>query len=246
MKFLTITKELKALSRPEKAKFLPKFFKTKPGEYGAGDKFIGVVVPDIRKVAKKYQNLPYPEVKSLLNSDIHEHRACALFILVTKFQRGDDEERKKAYTFYIKHMKCVNNWDLVDLSAHHIVGAMLWETRDFGVLEKWAMSKNLWQRRIAIVSTWYFIKKEYFQPTVRISEILIADTHDLIHKAVGWMLREVGKKNFAVVQNFVDLHGQVMPRTMLRYAIERFPEVLRLRYLKDTRVVSLLKGKLRG
>ncbi len=235
MNFLLITKALKRVSTPEKAKFYPTFFKTQPGEYGEGDVFIGVSVPDIRAVAKKFLDTPYPEIEALLYSEIHEHRTCGLFILVGNFQRGGEKARHQIFRFYVKHMKQVNNWDLVDLSAPAIVGGMLWESKDFTTLDTWARSQNLWKRRIAIVSTLYLIRKEHFAPTLRISKLLLSDSQDLIHKAVGWMLREAGKKEFAVVQTFVDQHGPDMPRTMLRYAIERFPKEMRLHYLKKTR-----------
>lgn len=235
MNFSIISSELQRISDLDKATVYRTFFKIQPGEYGEGDTFIGVSVPIIRKIAIKYQDTPYQEISTLLHSDIHEYRACGLFILVGKFNRGDDKEKHKVYTFYVKHMDHVNNWDLVDLSAPYIVGGMLWSNKNFEVLEKWALSKNLWKRRISIVSTMYLIRKGYFSPTLQVSKILLSDPHDLIHKAVGWMLREAGKKDFSVVQTFVDQYGLLMPRTMLRYAIERFPKDLRLQYLKKTR-----------
>lgn len=219
----------------QKAKILPRFFKTGTGEYGEGDIFIGVTVPNIRKVAKKYSTLSLSAVNNLLSSPIHEERLCALVILVGQFNTGDYNRRKTIFSVYLSNTSSVNNWDLVDSSAPHIVGGYLADKpRD--VLYKLARSKSLWERRIAIVATLYFIVKlKEYEDTFAVAEILVNDTHDLIHKAVGWMLREVGKHvNQETEELFLKKHYKHMPRTMLRYAIERFPEEIRRGYLHGT------------
>lgn len=227
--------DLKKYIDSQKAEILPRFFKTGPGEYGEGDIFIGVTVPNTRKVAKKYSMLPVSDIKALLSSPIHEERLCALFILVSQFNTGDETHRKTIYTVYLSNTSSVNNWDLVDSSASHIVGGYLADKpRD--VLYKLARSKSLWERRIAILSTLYFIVKlKEYRDTFALAEILLTDTHDLIHKAVGWMLREVGKHIGQETEEiFLRKHYKHMPRTMLRYAIERFPEEIRRGYLHGT------------
>ncbi len=207
-----------------------RFFKTGPGEYGSGDRFIGVVVPKVRQVAKVFESLPLTIVKKLLRSPIHEERQLALFILVLKFQKADEKERSTLFKFYVEHLRFVNNWDLVDGSAPYIVGPYLHKKKRT-LLFDLARSNNLWRRRIAILATLYFIKQGDFQDTLKLAKILLTDKEDLIHKAVGWMLREVGKKDLAVEEDFLQKHCRKMPRTMLRYAIERFPEGKRSRYL---------------
>ena len=226
-----VKKELKKYANPEKVKILQWFFKTGKGEYGEGDVFAGVTVPNIRKVAKEFKELPFKEVELLLHSKIHEERLCAVLMLVEQFQTEDVIEQKKIYNLYLKNAKYINNWDLVDLSAPKIAGVYLLD-RDRKILYKLARSKNLWEKRIAILSTHAFIRGGQFKDTLKISEILLNDKHDLMHKAVGWMLREVGNRNREVEEKFLKKYYKRMPRTMLRYAIEKFPEKLRQKYLK--------------
>ncbi|GBE31680.1 DNA alkylation repair enzyme [bacterium BMS3Bbin05] len=210
---------------------LQRFFKTGPGEYGDGDRFLGVRVPATRRVARKYRDLPLADTKTLLHSAIHEERLLALIILTHKYQKGTSDERAEIYRIYLDHTEYINNWDLVDTSAEHIVGAYLKE-RLRKPLHVLAKSESLWERRIAIMATFHFIKNREFDETLRIAEMLVADTEDLIHKAVGWMLREVGKREINTEESFLKKHYQCMPRTMLRYAIEKFPEEIRQQYLK--------------
>ena len=225
-----IKKDLRNFVDFEKANILQRFFKTKKGEYGEGDVFLGIVVPNTRKVAKKYNDLKLSEIKKLLYSKIHEERLCALLILVDKFEKGDDIEKIKVFEFYIKNAKQANNWDLVDLSAPKIVGEYLLD-KPKDILYEFAVSKNLWEKRISIISTLTFIKNGQSEDIFKIAEILMGDKHDLIHKAVGWMLREVGKKSLKDEEKFLKKYSKIMPRTMLRYAIEKFPEEKRLMYL---------------
>lgn len=213
-----VKKDLQALANPEKAKIYQRFFKTGKGEYGEGDVFIGLTVPQQRSVAKKYSDLPLDQVKILLHSEIHEHRLVAILILVHKFQKKQD---RAIVSLYLKNRECINNWDLVDLSAHKIIGAYL-ENRNRKTLYKLAKSKSLWDRRIAIIATFWFINNNDFKDSLKIADILVNDKHDLIHKAVGWMLREIGKKDLKAEESFLNKHYKTMPRTMLRYAIERF------------------------
>ncbi|MEI6728592.1 MAG: DNA alkylation repair protein [bacterium] len=227
-----IQDELQTLTRPDKAIFLPYFFKTGKGEYAEGDKFIGVVVPDQRSVARKhFKQASLDDVQKLLDSPIHEHRLTGLIILTYKFEKGDNAERKLIYDFYLKNTRAINNWDLVDCSAHKIVGQHLID-KDRSILYKLAHSKNLWEQRIAIVSTFAFIRLKDFEDCLNLAEIFLTHEHDLIHKAVGWMLREVGKKDEFVLVSFLNPNYKKMPRTMLRYAIEKFPEQRRILYLK--------------
>jgi len=226
-----LKKELKQKANLEKAKILQRFFKTGPGEYGEGDIFLGIKVPEQRKIAKGYRELPLKEVKKLLQSRIHEERLIALFILTHKFQVRDNEQKEKIFKLYLKNTKYINNWDLIDLSANKIIGEYLIQ-KSKKILYKLAKSKSLWERRIAIMSTFQFIKSNQFKETLKISNLLLKDEHDLIHKAVGWMLREVGKRSLAIEEGFLRKHYKRMPRTMLRYAIERFPESKRQAYLK--------------
>jgi 3-methyladenine DNA glycosylase AlkD len=227
-----IKSDLKKYSSPEKAKILSRFFKCGKGEYGEGDKFIGVTVPDQRKIAKKYcQDLSLTQTEKLLQSNIHEHRLTALLILIEKFSNNDKQE--KIIKIYLKNTKHINNWDLVDLSAPKILGQYILENpKKISPLYKFAKSKDLWKKRIAIISTYTFIKNKQFDDTLKISKILLHDKHDLIHKAVGWMLREVGKINQEVEEKFLKKYYQKMPRTMLRYSIEKFSENKRQKYLK--------------
>ena len=230
MNLTIIRKELKKYASKEKAAILQRFFKTGPGEYGEGDIFLGVKVPETRAVAKKFKDLTLNDTISLLKSKIHEERLLALLILVQKYSSGDSGTRKKVYTAYLKNTNYINNWDLVDLSAYKIVGAYLAD-KSRKPLYGLVRSPNMWERRIAILSTYNFIKSDDFEDTIKISRLLLNDTHDLIHKAVGWMLREVGKRDISVCEGFLKGCYSSMPRTMLRYAIERFPEGKRLQYL---------------
>jgi 3-methyladenine DNA glycosylase AlkD len=228
----SIRSELQSLSDPAKALILMRFFKTGPGDYGEGDRFLGVVVPHIRKVVKAWRHAPDKEIVKLLHSAFHEERLTALLILVEQYKQGDASRKKAIYDLYLVNTAYINNWDLVDLTAHHIIGDYLFG-KDTAVLTKLALSKDLWERRIAMLSTYYFIRKGDSREALRIAEILLHDSHDLIHKAVGWMLREVGKRcSMESECRFLDAHAAVMPRTMLRYAIEHFPEKLRSGYMR--------------
>jgi len=227
--------EVRGNSDPNRVNTLQRFFKTGPGQYGEGDVFSGLTVPQSRKIAGKYHNLPLEELGKLLHSKIHEERLIALLILVGQFDRGSDKLKKEIYEFYLKNAHKINNWDLVDTSAHYILGRYLWETRKDTkkVLSSLAKSDNLWERRIAIISTFYYIQKGESQLTFMIADILLHDREDLIQKAVGWMLREVGKRCSQLeLEKFLRPRYHEMPRTMLRYAIERFPKDLYQKYLK--------------
>jgi len=226
-----ILERLEQLGSAEKAQVLQRFFKTGKGEYGEGDIFLGITVPVMRKLAGEYQALSSTETLQLLHSTIHEARLVALLILVCAFERGDDTQRKQVFDLYLANTAHVNNWDLVDLSAHRIVGPYL-EGRDKSTLYALAQSRLLWDRRISVLATFYYIKRGEFGETLRVAELLLGDPEDLIHKAVGWMLREVGKRDRGVEEEFLRSHYTIMPRTMLRYAIEKFPEELRRRYLR--------------
>jgi len=216
---------------PQRAKDLQRYFKTGPGEYGEGDIFWGLRVPEIRRLAKEYQSIPLSTAVQLLHSPVHEARLLALLIMVGAYKQGDVLLQEKIYHTYLGNTRFINNWDLVDLSADHIIGAHLWTlTRD--PLRTLASSKLLWERRIAIMATFHFIKKGEFSETLRIARMLLQDSEDLIHKAVGWMLREIGKRDQTTEESFLKTRYKIMPRTMLRYAIEKFPEDLRQRYLK--------------
>lgn len=229
-----LKKELEKKSDKSKAKLYQRFFKTGKGEYGEGDVFIGVVVPELKKIAKEYQHLNFQNLQKLLSSKIHEYRMIALMILVNKFKTADEKTKKKIVDLYLKNSKRVNNWDLVDSSASYIVGAFLFNKskKEKQILYKFAKSENLWQRRISIISTYYFIRQNEFEDTLRIAEILVNDKHDLIHKAVGWMLRETGKRDLNAEEKFLKKYHKNMPRTMLRYSIEKFEENKRKKYLK--------------
>jgi 3-methyladenine DNA glycosylase AlkD len=225
-----IKEELRKSSNKEKAKILQGFFKTAPGEYGHGDIFIGVCVPSIRKIAKKHKDINLSSISQLLTSHIHEERLIALIILVLKFDEAEADGRKKIYEFYLRNTKYINNWDLVDLTAPNIVGRFLADS-DKKILYGFAKSKSLWERRISIVSTFSFIRNNCFSDTLKITRLLLADKEDLIHKACGWMLREVAKRDKGLVDDFLSKHCKNMPRVMLRYTIERFPEKERKAYL---------------
>lgn len=226
----TIRRRLRALGNSARVPVLQRFFKTAPGQYGAGDRFRGINVPTLRRLAREYQALPLRHVDKLLKSPWHEDRLLALLILVRQYQHGDVRLRKAIFRFYMRNTDRINNWDLVDCSAEHIVGAQLRED-GLPTLLRLARSKRLWERRIAIIATFDHIKHRKFAATFAVARVLLEDRDDLIHKAVGWMLREVGKRNRARAQAFLSRHVKRMPRTMLRYAIERFPGPLRRRYL---------------
>jgi len=254
-----LKQDLEKLKNPAKAKVLARFFKTGKGEYGEGDVFLGVVMPKQRGVVKKYLDLSLEEVQKLLLSKVHEHRMTGVLILVGKYERGGRrrrigrvrqeglpaseasegaDKRREIFDLYLRNSKNINNWDLVDLSAPHIVGDYLLEPFDATqdrrprqILYKLARSKNLWERRIAILATFAFIRVGEFGDTLKISEILLNDEHDLIHKAVGWMLREVGKRDLGILEKFLNKYHKKMPRTMLRYAIERMDEGKRKFYM---------------
>ena len=225
-----IQKRLKNLGSRKHAAVSQRFFKTGPGQYGEGDVFIGVRVPVLRKLAKEYSDLTVEDIVILLQSRIHEERLLALLLLVDSFLKGDEVTKKSIYEIYLSNSEYVNNWDLVDSSAEHIVGAYL-INRSKAMLYRLAESENLWERRISIMSTFHFIKRHQFSETLKISKILLCDRQDLIHKATGWMLREIGKRHLQTEESFLKVHYQKMPRTMLRYAIEKFPEPKRQRYL---------------
>src|SRR3989338_6251315 len=222
-----LKKELLKAKDNKKAKFLAGFFKTGKGQYAEGDLFLGLTVPRQREIAKKYPNLTLSQIQQLLNSKYHEFRLCAQLILISKYNKSDEKTKAKIVTFYLKNTKRINNWDLVDLSAEYILGSYLLE-RDKSVLYKLAKSQNLWERRIAIIATFFFIRKNQFTDTLKIAQILLGDKHDLIHKACGWMLREVGKRDEVMLIKFLDKFKGKMPRTALRYAIERFNQQKRL------------------
>lgn len=275
-----LRRELRSIANPEKAKLLQRFFKTGKGEYAEGDLFLGIMVPQSREIAKKYSGLDLRQLKELIASKFHEERLIALFILINKYKTTN--HKKIIFHFYLKNMKYINNWDLVDLSAPGIVGEHLYainsrlthsldnslepsgntsiknkyksfssagryplkdlketlkklsreESRAIDVLFCLANSKSIWERRIAVLATFQFVKYRRFGESLMLAEMLLNDQHDLIHKAVGWMLREVGKRDVDTEIEFLDKYSSKMPRTMLRYAIERFPEKLRMAYLK--------------
>jgi len=237
--------ELKSAEDKKQAVNLQRFFKTGKGEYGEGDVFLGIKLPVQRQIAKKYTGLSLPKIQTLLNSKIHEHRLVGLLILMDKYKKSDEKERLgqarsgssgertkgDIFNFYLKNTKNVNNWDLVDLTAHKIVGDFLIDKKRNKLYEL-AESKDLWEKRISIIACFAYLKDEDFKDALRIAEILLNDKHDLIHKAVGWVLREIGKKNQEVLEIFLKKHYKNMPRTMLRYSIERFGENKRQDYLK--------------
>lgn len=226
-----IKSQLRSLADPEKAQILQRFFKTGPGQYGEGDRFLGIQVPNLRRVAKAHVGLPPDKVAELLKSPIHEERMTALLIWAYQFDRVDAAGRSEIYRLYMAHTAWINNWDLVDVTAPQIVGDYLMD-KDKAPLYTLAGSDNLWERRIAMVATLAFIRRDRHEDTLAIAELLLTDPHDLIHKATGWMLREVGKRDQAVMERFLLNHFRKMPRTMLRYAIERLPEKRRQDYLK--------------
>ena len=231
MTVCTIQSRLRELANEQNAETARRFFKTGPGEYGEGDRFIGIRVPVLRKLAKEFQAITVEQAERLLKSPIHEARLLALFILIHIYRSGKEAVKKQIYTVYLNNTGFINNWDLVDVSAEHIVGNFLLN-RGKRPLFKLAESDDLWERRISIIATLCFIKRGKFAETLKIAKILLNDRQDLIHKAVGWMLREVGKRDLPTEEAFLKEHYKEMPRTMLRYAIEKFPELKRQHYLK--------------
>lgn len=234
----SLRRDLAALNDPPKATFLQGFFKTAPGQYAAGDRFRGITVPVLRKLAKAYRHLSFDDAAALLESEWHEDRLVALYLLMDQYAKGAPPQRAKIHKHYLARVATqVNNWDLVDTSAAYLVGGHLAEHvipagGDASLLDKLARDKNLWRRRVGIVATHHFIRKQHFGETLRIAEALLQDREDLIHKATGWMLREMGKKDAAPLRAFLDKHAAVMPRTMLRYALEKFPEAVRKGYMR--------------
>ena len=226
-----IKNEMRKLANKEIAEHSQRFFKTGKGQYGEGDIFLGIRVPVLRKIAKKFRRISLAEVSKLLESKFHEERLLSILMLVNLFKSGDEDDQELIYELYLDKTRFINNWDIVDISAGNIVGEFLFE-KDKAPLYRLVFSENLWERRIAIVSTFYFIRNDEFDDTLKIAEILLTDKEDLIHKAVGWMLREVGKRVIEIEEEFLEEHYLKMPRTMLRYAIERFPETRRKMYLK--------------
>ena len=231
---MSAASELKGLANPSRAFGLQKFFQTAKGQYGEGDIFLGLTVPEVRKVAAKYKHLSFPEIEKLTSSKFHEFRLCGLVILTLQFKSSKEPlEHQKIFNFYMKQAKTgfINNWDLVDVSAP-IIGAYLVSQKDpYPFLEKLSRSKSLWDRRLAIIFTFAFIRAGELDPTIEISQMLLKDEHDLIHKAVGWMLREVGKRDGQLLRTFLTANASQMPRTMLRYSIEKFSESERRKWL---------------
>ena len=228
-----IQRRLRARADPARVPVLQSFFKTGAGQYAEGDVFIGVTVPQLRAMCRQCASAPLGEALALLESRVHEERLLALLLLVEAFRRGSHAERRDIYEQYLTHTAFINNWDLVDSSAHLIVGPWL-QDRSRAPLRRLAKSKSLWERRIAIIATFHYIRQGEFDETFRIADLLIGDAHDLIHKAAGWMLREVGNRDAAAERRFLKDRYARMPRTMLRYAIERFPEAERRRYLRGS------------
>lgn len=231
MKAEAIIKELKAKNNPEKSKILSSFFQTKKGQYAEGDVFLGLTVPESRKIAAHYKDLSLSEVEELLQSKYHESRFVALVIMVNKFEDGDETTKEAIYNFYLKHAVRINNWDLVDVSCYKIVGAWLLN-KERTMLYDLAKSDCLWKQRIAIVSTLAFIRNNQFDDTLKLSEFFLSHNHHLIHKACGWMLREVGKRDKASLTQFLKRFAPQMPRVMLRYSIEKLSEEERKTYLR--------------
>ena len=225
---------LHAAADPSRVAVLQRFFRTGPGEYAAGDVFIGVTVPSIRLLVRQFREASLPDIDALLHSPVHEARLLALLLMVRAYRGGDDRTRRQIYRLYLARTCFINNWDLVDSSAPQIVGAWL-EDRSRAPLHTLARSRGLWKRRIAIVSTHHFIRQGDLETTFAIADLLLSDSHDLIHKAVGWMLREAGKRDVQALRQFLASRHRRMPRTMVRYAIEKFTERERQLYLRSRR-----------
>jgi len=218
----------------ERAAHCQRFFKTGKGEYGEGDIFLGVRVPELRKLSKAYKHVSIDNITYFLKSKYHEERQFSLFVLVNQFKKADDITKKEIFQLYLNHTQHINNWDLVDASAHEIVGGYLYD-KERDILYTLARSDDLWERRISIIATFFFIKRNDFDDALKIIEQLLSDTHDLIHKAIGWMLREIGKRDLKTEESFLQKNYSDIPRTSLRYAIEKFPSKLRKQYLRVTR-----------
>ncbi|MDD5393506.1 MAG: DNA alkylation repair protein [Thiothrix sp.] len=229
----TLQHHLTRLANPVDAANLQRFFKTAHGEYGAGDQFRGIRVPALRQLVKQYPNLSLPEVETLLHSPWHEDRLLALLMLVRQYPKADAPKQADIFALYLRNLPRINNWDLVDTSAEHIIGAHLL-AQDRALLTQLVASTNLWERRIAVMATFHFIKRGDFADTLTLAARLLTDREDLIHKAVGWMLREIGKRDLSAEETFLQTHYRQMPRTMLRYAIEKLPEERRQQYLSGT------------
>jgi 3-methyladenine DNA glycosylase AlkD len=226
----SVRRDLKKVARRERATGNAWFFKTGPGEYGEGDRFLGVTVPQIRAIAREYRDMPLKYVVELLRSPWHEERLLALLIMVRQYVASDPRARRTIHQLYLRNTASINNWDLVDSSAAQLVGAHL-ETRDRRPIRRLARSASLWERRIAMIATYHYIKQGDFRDALAVAEVLLDDEQDLIHKAAGWMLREIGKRDRRAEERFLEKHGARMPRTMLRYAVERFPPRVRRKYL---------------
>ena len=226
-----IKQQLFTFGNPEKAAHSKRFFKTGKGQYGEGDRFIGCTVPETRSVARVHYHTPFTELKKLLSDELHECRLCALMILVAQFQKADELKRSEIVDFYLGHTSRINNWDLVDYSSYQIIGEWLKNKEDRSLLYTLAQSNLLWEQRIAMVATMAFIRNNDFADTLHLSEFFLTHSHDLMHKACGWMLRETGKRNEAVLTDFLDRHYRLMPRTMLRYAIERLSPEQKAQYM---------------
>lgn len=226
----SVKRDIKKLARPAQAERNRTFFKLRPGQYGAGDRFLGVTVPQLRTLAREYRDMPLKYVARLLQSPWHEERLLALLILVGQYVRADARTRHAIHQLYLQNTRSINNWDLVDSSASQIVGAHL-ETRNRRLLRRLARSRSVWERRIAMIATYHYIRKKDFKDALAVAALLRRDEHDLIHKAVGWMLREIGKRDRRAEERFLRKHAHRMPRTMLRYAIEKFPPPLRRKYM---------------
>ncbi len=228
-----LQQELQNLADEKKAKHLSQFFKTGKGQYAEGDIFLGINVPVIKSIVKKYyKNISRDEITDMLHSPWHDYRFAALQILVRQYEQATENEQKALVDVYLTNLVRINNWDLVDCSAHKIIGAWAYQNKDLNQIEKLADSKSLWQERIAVVASWYFIKQEQYDLTLNLAKKFINHTHDLMHKAVGWMLREVGKKNKAVLTDFLDKYASQLPRTTVRYAIERFTKEEKKKYMQ--------------
>lgn len=223
--------EIKKNSNPQNAQNLSRFFKTAKGEYGEGDVFVGIKIPVLRQISQKFKDISLSDNLLLLKSEIHEERMLALFILIKKYSKANEEQKSEIFQIYLTNRQYINNWDLVDLSAYKIVGDYLFE-KDKSILYQLAVSNGLWDKRISMISTYLFIKNDKFEDTFKLAEILLNDKHDLIQKAVGWMLREIGKRDIVAEKDFLKNRYKNMPRTMLRYAIEKFEETERQKYLK--------------
>ncbi|MCK5589003.1 MAG: DNA alkylation repair protein [Candidatus Pacebacteria bacterium] len=240
---MILVKELKRYASKDRKKINGYFFKTSKGEYGEGDIFMGVRVPDIRIVVKQNLDLNFVELQKYISSEFHEVRLCTILILVEKNKKVEKKERKKILKFYLKNLKYINNWDLVDLSAYYILGqAILDGLEKEKILDKLVVSKILWERRVGIIATWIFIRNKKINTVLRLSKKLLGDKEDLIHKAVGWMLREAWKKDVQKVEDFLCQNYSQLPRTTLRYAIERMEEKKRKQFLKGNELTKIIQS----